>query len=107
MSTLEEFKRYGYRLSNEDEILKSFLSKKRKTIKSHGGRITLYIRGDLFVDYIRYAAIDYPEDPPLEIVEDMKDCIKFCAEIQDVHQNAIKIIMESPTPNQTQILSRS
>lgn len=107
MTTLEEFKRYGSMLSDYDEILKSFLSKERKTIKSHGGRITLYIRGDLFVDYIGYVDIDHPEEPPLEIVEDLKNSIEFCVETNDIHQSAIKLIMESPTPKQLQILSRS
>ena len=106
MSTINDFKRYGYKLSNDDEILKSYLSKKRKTIESYGGRLTIHIRGDLFVDYIGYVDIDHPEEPPEEINEDLRNSIKFFCELNDIHQSAIRIIMESPTPKQSQILSR-
>ena len=107
MSTVDDFKAYGDKLSNEDEILKSFLSKKRKTIKSHGGRITLYIRGDIFLDYIKYVDIDHPEEPPEEINEDLRNTIKFCCEMNDLHYSSIERIFQSPTPKQAQILSRS
>ena len=107
MSTVNDFKAYGDKLFNEDEILKSFLSKKRKTIKSHDGRITLYIRGDIFVDYIKYIDIDHPEEPPGEINDDLRNTLNFCCEMNDLHHSSIERIFQSPTPEQTHILSRS
>ena len=92
-------------LIHKDTVFKSYISTDTKEI-TFMDRLTLVIKGEVFIDTIRYKEIKFEGDDQSQQYEKILTALKFVTETQDIQKDIVRMILNFPTISEASILDK-